>query len=71
MVPSILRQMKQVINIDDNRVFVSGHSNGATGSFSYMLKQPAPFAGFYGFNTRPVIATGRDLLTQCVKQVIF
>jgi len=58
MVPAILKQIKQVIYVDDDRVFISGHSNGATGSFSYLMKQPSPFAAFYGFNTRPKIETG-------------
>lgn len=58
MVPAMLKQIKQVIHVDDNRVFLSGHSNGATGSFSYLMKQPSPFAAFYGFNTRPRVETG-------------
>ncbi|MDM1347638.1 hypothetical protein HX071_14935 [Myroides marinus] len=58
MVPQILRNIKKVINIDDNKVFITGHSNGATGSFSYLMKQPTDFAGFYGFNTEPIVNTG-------------
>lgn len=58
MIPGILKQIKKVIHIDDNRVFITGHSNGATGSFSYLMKQPSPFAAFYGFNTRPRVQTG-------------
>jgi hypothetical protein len=58
MIPEILKQIKKAINIDDNKVFISGHSNGATGSFSYVMKQPTPFAGFYGFNTFPKVFTG-------------
>ena len=58
MVPEIIKQIKSAINIDDDKVFVSGHSNGATGSFSYLMKQPTQFAGFYGFNTHPKVYTG-------------
>ncbi|NII26260.1 hypothetical protein HB364_14305 [Pseudoflavitalea sp. X16] len=58
MVPEILRRVKQLFNVDDNRIFISGHSNGASGSFAYLLKQPAPFAGFFGFNTKPKVFTG-------------
>ncbi|WP_299122432.1 alpha/beta hydrolase-fold protein [uncultured Tenacibaculum sp.] len=58
MVPEILKQIKTSININDNKVFVSGHSNGATGSFSYLMKQPTGFTGFYGFNTHPQVYTG-------------
>ena len=62
IVPKVLRMVKDVINVDDDRVFISGHSNGATGSFTYAVRQPSPFAGFYGFNTRPKVATGATYL---------
>jgi len=71
MVPAILKQIKQVINIDDNRVFISGHSNGGTGSFSYLMKQPSPFAAFYGFNTRPRVATGGTYLRNILNRSFF
>lgn len=58
MVPEILRRVKQLVNIDDHKVFISGHSNGASGSFAYLMKQPTPFAGFFGFNTKPKVFTG-------------
>lgn len=58
MIPEMLKLIKKGINIDDNRVFISGHSNGATGSFSYLMKQPTEFAGFYGLNTYPKVFTG-------------
>ena len=58
MIPEMLKLIKKGINVDDNKVFISGHSNGATGSFSYWMKQPTQFAGFYGFNTYPMIFTG-------------
>jgi len=71
MIPAILRQIKQIISIDDNRVFVTGHSNGATGSFSYLMKQPSPFAAFYGFNTRPRVATGGTYLRNILNRSYF
>ena len=58
MIPKIVRTIKQSINIDDNKVFIAGHSNGATGTFSYLMKEPTMFAGFYGFNTHPKVYTG-------------
>jgi len=58
MVPAMLKLIKNAVNIDDNKVFISGHSNGATGAFSYYMKQASPFAGFYGFNTYPKVFTG-------------
>ena len=71
MVPGILKQVKQVINIDDNRVFITGHSNGATGSFSYLVKQPSAFAGFYGFNTRPRVETGGTYIKNILNRSFF
>lgn len=58
MIPEMLKLIKKGIHVDDNKVFISGHSNGATGSFSYWMKQPTQFAGFYGFNTYPIVFTG-------------
>lgn len=58
MIPEMLKLIKKGINVDDSKVFISGHSNGATGSFSYLMKQPTQFAGFYGFNTHPKVFTG-------------
>lgn len=58
MIPEIVKQIKKSINIDDNKIFISGHSNGATGSFSYLMKNPNLFAGMYGFNTQPKVFTG-------------
>lgn len=55
MVPAILREVKQAVHVDDDRVFVCGHSNGATGSFSYWMKQPSAFAGCFGLNTYPKV----------------
>lgn len=58
MIPEIVKKIKKAIHVDDNKIFISGHSNGATGSFSYLMKQPTPFSGFYGFNTYPKVFTG-------------
>ncbi|EHQ43727.1 Poly(3-hydroxybutyrate) depolymerase [Myroides odoratus] len=58
MIPSILKNIKETIHVDDDKVFLAGHSNGATGVFSYLMKHATPFAGFYGFNTHPKVYTG-------------
>lgn len=55
IVPNMLRKAKQFANIDDNRVHLTGHSNGAAGSFNYLVKAPSQFAGFYGLNTKPKV----------------
>jgi len=56
--PEIVRRIKKSISVNDNKVFVTGHSNGGTGSFSYLMKAPTQFAGCYGFNTYPKVFTG-------------
>jgi len=58
IVPKVLRELKKFVNIDDNVVFVAGHSNGATGSFSLLMKNPSAFTAFYGMNTHPKVYTG-------------
>jgi pimeloyl-ACP methyl ester carboxylesterase len=71
MVPGMLKQIKQIIHVDDDRVFVTGHSNGATGSFSYLMKEPSPFAAFYGFNTRPRVETGGTYIRNMLNRSYF
>src|SRR3569623_265787 len=71
MVPAIIRQIKQIINVDDNRVFISGHSNGATGSYSYLMKEPSPFAANYGFNTMPRVEPGGTYIRNILNRSYF
>lgn len=62
LVPKVIRQVKQMYPIADNRVYITGHSNGATGAFSYLMKEPSLFAGFSGINNRPQVRTGGTFL---------
>ena len=71
MIPAMLREIKQSINVDDDKVFITGHSNGATGSFSYLMKQQSPFAGFYGFNTQPKVRTGGTFIKNILNRSYF
>lgn len=71
MVPTVVKEIKRSINVDDNKVFITGHSNGATGSFSYLMKQQSPFAGFYGFNTQPKVRTGGTFLKNIANRSYF
>ncbi|RZL37897.1 MAG: hypothetical protein EOO96_04105 [Pedobacter sp.] len=71
MIPAMLKEIKQAINIDDDKVFITGHSNGATGSFSYLMKQQSPFAGFYGFNTQPKVRTGGTFIKNIANRSYF
>lgn len=71
MIPAIVKQIKIALNIDDNKVFITGHSNGATGSFSYLMKQPTQFAGFYGFNTEPKVHTGGTFIENILNRLFI
>ncbi len=71
MVLDIVKDMKRYFNIDDNKVFISGHSNGAAGVMSYLLKSPSFFAGFYGFNSNPRIHTGGTFLKNALNRSYF
>jgi len=62
MVNRIVAYLKAYLNIDDNRVELLGHSNGATGVFTYLVKSPTLYAGFYGMNTRPKVYIGGTFL---------
>ena len=48
-----IRYVKSLYNIDDQKVFLGGHSNGGSGSFWFAMKKPSSFAAFFAFNFLP------------------
>lgn len=56
----IVIYLKRFLNIDDNRVYSWGHSDGSDGTFALAVLKPAIFAGFVGYNS---------MLTQILGQV--
>lgn len=48
---AIISQLKQSLNIDDNRILACGHSDGADGVFSLQVYKPSAFAGFLVYNS--------------------
>ncbi len=44
--PAILRQVKRDYSVDDNRVTMTGVSDGGTGAYFFAFKQPTPWAAF-------------------------
>ena len=44
---NLVKKMKQKFNVDDNRVFISGISDGGSGSFHLAMTRPDVFASFY------------------------
>ncbi|MEA2095956.1 MAG: PDZ domain-containing protein, partial [Candidatus Cloacimonadota bacterium] len=45
-----IRKLKSQYNIDDNRIYISGFSDGGSGSFHLALNAPDDFAAFYPLN---------------------
>lgn len=51
--PAILRFLKQSYNVDDNRVYLSGVSDGGTGAYFFAFKQPTEWAAFLPYIGHP------------------
>lgn len=47
--------VKSLYNINDNKVYIGGHSNGGSGAFWFAMKQPSSFAAFFGLNYLPKV----------------
>ncbi|WP_316831943.1 hypothetical protein [Pedobacter aquatilis] len=53
---------KSLYNIDDNRVYVGGHSDGGRGAFGFALNKPSLFAAMYGVCYFPSLYSGDTFL---------
>lgn len=51
--PAILRELKQTYNIDDNRVTLTGISDGGTGAYFFAFKQSTEWAAFLPYIGHP------------------
>lgn len=58
---AILDTVKRTYNVDENRVFVSGVSDGGTGAFYVAMKDTTPFAGFLPLNGSMLVLRSEDL----------
>lgn len=56
-----IMQLKKTINIDDNRLFALGHSDGSDGAFALELYAPSLFAGFIGYNSMLTTIFSHDM----------
>jgi hypothetical protein len=54
---SQIRISKQRFNIDDNRVFMTGFSDGASGSFFFAMCYPTDFSAFLPLNGHPGVGS--------------
>lgn len=55
---TILREItfiKSLYNINDNKVYIAGHSNGGTGAFWFAVNKPSVFAAYLGLNYLPKV----------------
>ena len=52
-----IRNTKQDYNIDDNRIFMTGFSDGGSGSFLFAMCYPTDFAGFLPLNGHPGVGS--------------
>lgn len=48
---NIIISLKKILNIDDNRVFAWGHSDGSDGAVGLAVYSPDMFAGFVAYNS--------------------
>jgi hypothetical protein len=58
---SILDAAKRLYNIDENRVIVSGVSDGGTGAYYLAMRETTPFASFLPLNGFLMVLANRDL----------
>ncbi len=52
-IPAILHQLKQTYHVDDNRVYMTGVSDGGTGSYFFAFLQPTEWAAFLPYIGHP------------------
>jgi hypothetical protein len=58
---TILDLVKRTYNVDENRVVVSGVSDGGTGAYYIAMKDTTPFAGFLPLNGNIMVLRSEDL----------
>lgn len=66
-----IAQVKSLYNIDDNKVYIGGHSDGGRGAVWFAMNQATPFAAFYGICYFPSIYTGNTSLRNMHNQAPF
>ena len=58
---AILDSLKRTYNIDENRVVLSGVSDGATGAYFIAMRDTTPFASFLPLNGFIMVLSGSDI----------
>lgn len=62
---------KSLYNIDDNRVYLGGHSDGGRGAFYFATHRPSSFAALYGVCFYPSSYIGNTQLNNLKNNVTF
>ncbi|WDF53357.1 hypothetical protein [Mucilaginibacter sp. KACC 22063] len=68
----LIKVIKQVVNVDDNKVFVYGHSDGSDGAFGFSVYQPSMFAGFVLYNSMfNILFTNNIFLKNVINRPLY
>ena len=59
--PAILDSVKRTYNVDENRVVMSGVSDGGTAAFYFAMRDTTPYASFLPLNGHILVLANRDL----------
>jgi predicted esterase len=69
---SIIMTLKKSLNINDNKVFAFGHSDGSDGAFALQVYKPSLFAGFIAYNSILTNLFANDIfLTNTVNRPLY
>ncbi|QEC75907.1 hypothetical protein [Mucilaginibacter ginsenosidivorax] len=58
---NIINEVKRSVNINDDKVFAMGHSDGSDGAFALDVYNPTPFAGFLCYNSMLTNLAANDI----------
>jgi hypothetical protein len=59
--PAVLDAVKRTYNVDENRVVMSGVSDGGTGAYYVAMRDTTPYASFLSLNGFILVLRNRDL----------
>lgn len=58
---AILDRLKRAYNVDENRVYLTGISDGGTGAYFFALRDPGPFSSFLPLNGHMGVLANPDV----------
>ncbi len=60
--PAVLDRVKRTYNVDENRVYLTGISDGATGAWFFAFRDPTAFASFLPLNGQMLVLSNPSVL---------